>query len=144
MQDALVESKKSEVQLIIDKTAKTLADAQAERAELQKTRDQKLADIEAEKASLTLQMEEKKAKILEEHNAYLSLLRQRRQFDSQYFGLFQEHIAKQILKTKEAINLMDQLAKKGGLPNGQSSGIAGARADGGPVSGGKTYLVGER
>ena len=112
IQAATTESQKSEVQLIIDKTAKKVAEAEAERAEIQKTRDEKIASIEAEKLALSLQMEEKKAKIKEEHDAYLTLVKQRRQFDSQYFALFQEHIAKQILKTKEAINLMDQLASK--------------------------------
>lgn len=135
IQTATVEAQKSEVQLVIDKTNEKIKEAETERAEIEKT-----------KAATVASMEQKKAKMIEEATLYKTLLAERRKFDSAYFAVFDEHITGQIAKTKDAIRWMNELAAMGGVANGEktTTTVAGARANGGPVSGGSTYLVGER
>lgn len=83
--NALVESEKSQIQLIMDKTKQKIAEAEADRLEIQKTFDLKKLSIQAEKEAITLQMEQKKAEIITEFNLYQQLLLQRRVIDEQYF-----------------------------------------------------------
>jgi hypothetical protein len=111
---AIKESQKSEIQLIIDKTAKKLAEAEQDRIELQKTYDAKKLLIDKEKADVTAQMEQKKAEIKTEFELYKSLIAQKQAIETQYFSLFQKNIKEQIDKTMQAINLVNQLKEKSG------------------------------
>lgn len=112
---AKVESEKSQIQLIIDKTKQKILEAEAERLEIQKTLDLKKISIQSEKEAITLQMEQKKSEIITEYNLYQQLLLQRKVIDEQYFSLFQKNIAIQMDKTREAITLIQTLnAKSGG------------------------------
>lgn len=122
---AQAELDKSETQNIIEKTMKKMAEGEAERLEIQKTRDEKVLAITTEKLEIQKQMDEKMVLIKKEKMLYGSLVAQRMSLDALYFATFGQQIEMQISKTKEAITLMDQLnAKTGG------ASIAGARANG--------------
>ena len=109
---AVEESQKSEIQLIMDKTKAKLKDAEDERLDLQKTYDTKKTLIEQEKKDITLQINQKKSEIESEFKAYKSLIEQRKKLEENYFSVFQTNIKDQIDKTKEAINLMNELQQK--------------------------------
>ena len=137
---AIEESQKSEIQLILDKTAKKLLEAEQDRLETQKTYDAKKLLIEQEKADVTAQMEQKKAEMMTEFALYQSLIAQKQAIETQYFSLFQKNIKEQMDKTMQAINLVNQLKEKSG---GQTVWTDGARALGWPVYANRSYLVGE-
>jgi len=124
---ALLESQKSEIQLIIDKTAQKKAEAEAERVEIQKTYDEKAKAIELEKQAITIQIEQKKSEMMSEFALYQQLLTQRKVIEAEYFSLFQKNISQQMDKTREAITLIQTLNSKTG---GKNFGLDGARADG--------------
>lgn len=138
---AAVELAKSETQLIIDKTQKKMQEWEAERIEIQKTYDEKKAAIDKETADIKAQMDQKQLKMKEEQELYKALIRERATIEWEYFKLFQKNIADQINKTKEAIALINELNAKSGW---KTVWLDWARADGGPVISGWTYLVGER
>jgi len=133
---------KSEVQLILEKTAEKVKEAEAEKAQILATRAEKLLSIEAEKSAVQLQMDEKLKLIKREQMQYGAMIAQRMTVDALYFEAFGKHIEKQISKTKEAISLINELGIRGGVS--APATVDGARANGGSVGGGKTYLVGER
>lgn len=137
---AITESQKSEIQLILDKTAKKLAEAEQDRLETQKTYDAKKLLIDKEKADVTAQMDQKKAEMMSEFALYQDLLTKRQVIEEQYFSLFQKNIKMQMDKTVDAISLINQLKEKSG---GQTVWLDGARALGWPVSANRSYLVGE-
>lgn len=126
-QKAIEESQKSEIQLILDKTAKKVLEAEAERLEIQKTYDAKKASIEKEKADITLQITQKKAEMVTEFSLYQQLLTQRKVIEEQYFSVFQKNIKLQMDKTREAITLIQTLNSKTG---GNNAGLDGAKANG--------------
>lgn len=111
---AKVESEKSQIQLIMDKTKQKIIEAEADRLEIQKTFDLKKLSIQAEKEAITLQMEQKKAEIITEFNLYQQLLLQRKVIEAEYFSVFQKNIALQMDKTREAITLIQTLNSKSG------------------------------
>jgi hypothetical protein len=123
---ARIESQKSETQLIIDKTAKKIAEQESERIEIQKTYDLKKAEIEKETLRIQTQMDLKKAEAYKEYETYKSLIEQRKKIETDYFTLFQKNIKDQMDKTKEAITLMNTLAQK----QGSSISTVQARANG--------------
>lgn len=137
---AIEESQKSEIQLILDKTAKKLLDAEAERLEIQKTYDAKKIAIDKEKADITAQMEQRKTEMMSEFSLYQSLISQKKAIETEYFALFQKNIKQQMDKTMEAISLVNQLKEKSGW---KTVWLDGARALGWPVSANRSYLVGE-
>ncbi len=119
--NALIESQKSQTQLILDRIKVKLAEAETDRVEIQKTYDVKKKSIEDEQAKITAQMLVKKQEIQAEFDLYQSLILQRKDLDSKYFQLFQKNISDQIDKTKQAIELMNQLNAKTWWPTATTS-----------------------
>lgn len=142
MAEARVEAGKSETQLIIDRTVKKLDDAEQERQEIVKTRNEKLASIALEKIEVQKQMDEKLVLLAREKREYGSLIAERMTLDATYFNAFGKQIEFQIGKTKEAIQLVNELSAKSWVSKA-SADVSGQRAVGGSVDSGRTYLVGE-
>lgn len=114
---ALVESEKSQIQLIIDKTNQKMADAVVERDEIQKTYNAKVKSLNDESTVILGNMNKKQLEIKKEEKLYKSLIDQRKMIEEAYFTAFNKSIEIQMDKTRQAIDLLSQLTRMwwGGL-----------------------------
>jgi TP901 family phage tail tape measure protein len=123
---ALIESEKSETQKIIDKMVQKQVEIDKEIVKLQQLKIQKESDIK------------------EEENLQKNLSATKIKLENQYYSLYKEHIEWVKTGISEAITLMTRLNILRNWPLLGAPTISWARASGGPVSSGKTYLVWER
>lgn len=111
---ARIEAQKTETQKIIDKTNEKIKEWEAERLEIQKTYDLKKQEIANETLAIQTQMDLKKQEMISEFDLYKSLINQKQKLEKWYFEAYGTRIRKQMEETTKAINLLDQLAQKGG------------------------------
>lgn len=157
MKKAAEEAKKSETQKIIDRIALEKVEFEEKRKALEDEMAKKTADHELEMARFREKAEAKKKQFEEEYaqdrklalakrdeinleyQAYAAVMAQKKALDDAYFANFQTQVQAQ------ATALESVMAKMAAVTNkGVTVSVDGARADGGPVSSGKSYLVGER
>lgn len=141
---AKAESEKNETQKIIEKTMKAQTAAEQERLDILKTLEEKKKSIDAETLKLVEQSNRKKLELKKEQDLYASLLTERTALDNAYFDSFGARLADQQSKIQTTITMIQQLNALSGGGGASGGGIAGARAEGGPVNSGETYLVGEK
>jgi hypothetical protein len=131
---ALVESQKSQIQLIMDATAKKVADAEKEKKQIEDSLKAKQDSIAKELKSAQDAAQKKRDEIVKDFNLYTDLVNQRKALDDAYFKAFNEQIVAQQTKVQESITLIAKLNSMSGASTKEKiAGIAGARANGGPV-----------
>ena len=105
------------------------------------TSKQKDDELKLEATRINILLEEKKSALEQEQIAYQKLNDSRVEFEKSYQKLFLENISTRILKMKEAISLMNRL---NWVWENVSNAVSWARANGGTVQAGRSYLVGEQ
>lgn len=129
-----------ELQQYTDRMNKSKIEHDKELQQYQVRINKKIADNAAEIASHTELMEKKEMQIRNEFETYKDLVNQKRILDNNYFAYFGEQIQKQITQVESLISKMRSL----GWMWLNIWWLSGARANGWPVNGGESYLVGER